>query len=153
MGTGGRKREHSRGCVSGDRPKNTPVSLRWGGDNLSSAEHGSSSERGAAKRPSGSQQTHRDGERMEGVAAKIALRRRRACQVTNVKGRATRCCLGWLSAKVAAPVKKVTRCALTITYPPWECCCRAGWQTPHPHIQAASSGGSPSSLQRDEKRG
>lgn len=38
MGTGEKKRERVRGCVSGDEPKNMPVSLRWGGDNLSSAD-------------------------------------------------------------------------------------------------------------------
>lgn len=55
MGTGGRKRERGGGCVSREGPKNMPVSLKWGGDNLSSAEHGSSLERGAAERPSRSQ--------------------------------------------------------------------------------------------------
>ncbi len=39
-----------------------------------------------------------------------------------------------------------------ITHPPWECCCLAGWQKPHPHTQVASSGGSPLNLEGEERK-
>ena len=40
-----------------------------------------------------------------------------------------------------------------VTYPPWVCCCLAGWQRPHPHTRVASSGGSPLNLREEvEKR-
>lgn len=49
------------------------------------------------------------------------------------------------------PVRGAPPPLLMTTYPPLECCCRAGWRTPHPHIRVASSGGSPSNLQREER--
>lgn len=39
-----------------------------------------------------------------------------------------------------------------ITYPPWECCCLVGWQTPHLRTQVASVGGRPLDLRSDDMR-